>query len=339
MKIFLDSGAFSVWNNKKKINLQEYIDFCKKYQSEFDIIASLDVIPGFPNKKLTSEDVSNAAREGFTNYLEMKRQGILHEKLLHTFHQGDPDKYLERLTNKEESYIGISPANDRTTTQRKEWLDECMKVLLDSSRNPKVKFHGFAVTTLKLILNYPWYSVDSNSWRLRGEAYGMLDLPINPTLKKREDYYIQSIPISNGLKNFKKHTDMPALLDLEKISQKDCSLGKLPQYYVKKVEDLLLKYGYSFDELSDDYVKRSTWNALYLMESMNKLTKTTLFLASNSFKSVNFLCQKIESLGIDTKNYNILISYAYVRTSDGNKSAYLSKLFDLKQKFNENKQT
>jgi len=165
--LFLDSGAFSAWTQGTYINLDEYIKFCLEHLDVVTAIANLDVIPGKPYQQLTQEDIDNSARQGWQNYKKMLKAGIPKKKLVHIFHQGEDFKWLRRMV-KQIPYIGLSPANDKTTNQRIHWLDACMDYVVDKEGMPIVKFHGFAATSLRLMLRYPWYSVDSTSWVVTG---------------------------------------------------------------------------------------------------------------------------------------------------------------------------
>ena len=46
----------------------------------------------------------------------------------------------------------------------------------DKDGMPKIKIHGFGITSLPLLLRYPWYSVDSTSWVLTGR-FGAIFVP------------------------------------------------------------------------------------------------------------------------------------------------------------------
>jgi len=173
VSLFLDSGAFSAWARGITIDLEEYIVFCLKHIDYVDVIASLDVIPGEGMfGKIDSDDVKRSARQGWLNYHEMLKAGIPKEKLIHTFHQGEDFKWLKRMV-RSIPYIALSPANDKTTDQKRIWLDGCMKYVVDECGTPLVKFHGFGVTSVDLVIRYPWYSVDSTSWVKTGRFGGV----------------------------------------------------------------------------------------------------------------------------------------------------------------------
>jgi len=176
--LMIDSGAFSVWNNGNEIDLDIYIAFCKKHLDAIDTIVALDVIPGLPGNRLslTKGNISKACKQGWTNYMKMLDAGLPKDKVMPVFHQNDDWKWLQRFMDEGVPYFGISPANDCGSSIRQMWLDTCMKYICDSDGYPKAKFHGFAVTSIPLMLRYPWYSVDSASW-MKHAVFGVVILP------------------------------------------------------------------------------------------------------------------------------------------------------------------
>ncbi|RLF30300.1 MAG: hypothetical protein DRN14_00145 [Thermoplasmata archaeon] len=176
--LMMDSGAFSVWTKGSEVDLDAYIEFCKDHLDVIDVIVALDVIPGRPGDKasLTRENIETSCELGWKNYQRMLKAGLPVEKVLPVFHQNDDFKWLRRFIRRGVPYFGISPANDRTSYQRQLWLDQCMRIVCDDKGMPKAKFHGFAVTSVPLMLRYPWYSCDSASW-LRCAMYGGVMIP------------------------------------------------------------------------------------------------------------------------------------------------------------------
>ena len=81
----------------------------------------------------------------------MIRSGLPKEKIMPVFHQNDKFEWLERYLNYGVEYLGISPANDKSSSSRMMWLNECMKYICDKKGFPKVKIHGFAVTSFLLM--------------------------------------------------------------------------------------------------------------------------------------------------------------------------------------------
>lgn len=173
ISLILDSGAFSAWTKKVQIDIDEYIKFCKENLKYIDYIVNLDVIPGSPGQKnLPAIEIERSASKGYQNYFYMVKAGLPKKKIIHVFHQGEDFKWLKKMVSEME-YIGLSPANDRTTPEKIVWLDLCMRYVLDKEGMPLVKFHGFAVTSLTLMVRYPWYSVDSASWVMASRMGGI----------------------------------------------------------------------------------------------------------------------------------------------------------------------
>lgn len=251
-QLIIDSGAFSVWNKGGSIDIQDYISYCKENFDWCDYFVNLDVIPGKPFQKNKTSDIKEAAKAGWKNYRIMS-DSLPKEKIIHVFHQGEEFKWLEKMVDKI-PYIGLSPANDKNTKQRIEWLDRCMKYVTDSNGKPVVKFHGFAVTSSRIIAKYPWYSVDSATY-LRAGAYG--DIYIPKFKNKIPDYSQTQERISVSEKTvFKK---------IEKIYNKDHfqNLSPIRKLRVKKyIEDK----GYSIEKLSNDFLTRIKFNIEFYLD-------------------------------------------------------------------------
>jgi len=171
----LDSGAFSAWTKKTSIDIGQYADYILKHEKHLENIVNLDVIPSYPGKPPSAIEVRESAKKGFQNYKYLIKRGVPREKLIHVFHQGEPFSVLKKMAGEME-YIGLSPANDKTTAQKKVFLEECMKYVTNSNGEALVKFHGFAVTSIELMSSFPWYSVDSASAFLQA-AQGNLWVP------------------------------------------------------------------------------------------------------------------------------------------------------------------
>lgn len=175
-RLLLDSGAFSVWNRGATIDLDAYIQFCIDHPT-VSYFVNLDVIPGKPGdvKSLTKDAIEGAAQAGWDNYQKMLRRLPI-EKVVPVFHQNDGFHWLEKYLDFGTPYIGISPANDRSTSQRLVWMEQVKKWVVNSAGQSIVKMHGFAVTSFRLMKFWQWESVDSASW-LRVAANGSIYVP------------------------------------------------------------------------------------------------------------------------------------------------------------------
>ena len=147
ISLFLDSGAYSAWSKGIEIDIQEYISFIKEHEKYIDIYANLDVI--------------GDAEATLQNQKIMEKAGL---NPLPTFHQGEDFKYLEYYINNYD-FIALGGMVRVKTEPLREWLDQSYKEFICKSDGyPRVKTHAFGMTSLKLMLRYPWYSVDSTSW-------------------------------------------------------------------------------------------------------------------------------------------------------------------------------
>jgi hypothetical protein len=153
--LFLDSGAFSAWTQGVEINIQEYISFIKEHQDVIKVYANLDVI--------------GDGKATWRNQRIMEKAGLSPLPVFHLDEwQDSRDYYLKKCMEYPYFAIGgIARGGQRGT--RESLLHECFNIICDTpDRKPRHKVHGFGLTSLKLMLHYPWYSVDSTSWVVTG---------------------------------------------------------------------------------------------------------------------------------------------------------------------------
>jgi len=226
-RIILDSGAFSAWNAGAKIDIDKYADFILEWQDKIDYIVNLDVIPGYPGlKKIPQEEIERSAAQGLENYFYLLDKGVDKSKLIHVFHQNEDFKWLEKMLDLGMEYIGLSPANDRTTQEKMLWLDDCMRLVTNDKGEPIVKFHGFAVTSFRLMLRYPWYSVDSSTWATVA-GRGVVFIPRQRN--GRYDYSIDPFKVSlSQVRSKADHLDHQSAATQEYVWNYISSLGFKP---------------------------------------------------------------------------------------------------------------
>lgn len=153
-KIFLDSGAFSAFTQGIKIDIDEYISFAKEYNSNFDVVATLDSI---------GDD-----EKTYRNYQYMKKQL---ESVLPVFHFNGDVSYLKKYIE-QSKYIalgGLVPYAKQKNTL-KNWLDYCFNII---PRDKKI--HLFGITTQWVLERYPAYSCDSTGWLYAGKRGRVLE--------------------------------------------------------------------------------------------------------------------------------------------------------------------
>ncbi len=140
--IFVDCGAFSVFNKKKVVDHNSYIEFIQKIEP--GCFASLDVI-GDPEQ--TKE-----------NFLKEVSKGL---NPVPTFHQGESSKYLEFYLD-ECGYISLGGMVGVGTRKLIPFIDLCFSII--AKKNPKVKVHAFGVLSWAILSRFPFYSADGTSW-------------------------------------------------------------------------------------------------------------------------------------------------------------------------------
>jgi len=221
--LFLDSGAYSAWSKGVEINLDEYIGFIKQHEQSIEVYANLDVI--------SNEETGNekSARQTWQNQKAMEEAGL---DPLPVFHYGEPLKYLKRYI-KQYDYISLGGMVPVSNGQLISWLDKLFtKHLTDEQGMPLVKIHGFGLTSLQLMMRYPWYSVDSTSWVITGRT-GQIFVPNKKGGEWVYDENARKVPVSNrspGRKDDKNHiSNLPPRqkqITLDYIHEKGFKLGE-----------------------------------------------------------------------------------------------------------------
>lgn len=147
--IFLDSGAFSAMTQGAEIDIDAYIRFIKKYNDVIDYYAALDVI-GDPVKS-------------YENAMYMKKRGL---NPIPVYHLIDRKFYWFKKIANEFPYIGLGGMTG-TPIERKEriyLITKCFNYMVDAGLLKDVRVHGFGCTSVRAMVMFPWYSVDSSTW-------------------------------------------------------------------------------------------------------------------------------------------------------------------------------
>ena len=161
-ELFIDSGAFSAFTQNVQIDIQDYIRFIKEHKHLISLYANLDVI--------------GDAEATWQNQKIMEDAGL---DPLPCFHYGEPEKYLVRYLDKYD-YVALGGVATKVKQGDvvSRWLDMVFGTYVcDASGMTKHKIHGFGITSLRLLLRYPWYSVDSTSWVVNSRM-GALYVPV-----------------------------------------------------------------------------------------------------------------------------------------------------------------
>lgn len=167
--LFLDSGAFSAFTKNTTIDLEQYAAYVNECPFYYPV-ANLDVI-------------GDTGAQSFANM--EKLAGLIDKKrLMPVYHQQDEQHWLDKILDAGYDYIALGGlvGTGASWSTLEAWLDHTWDRLVDPvTREPKIKVHGFGLTTIKALLKYPWYSVDSSSWMM-SSIYGDCTFVVNNSL-------------------------------------------------------------------------------------------------------------------------------------------------------------
>lgn len=134
----LDSGAFSVFNAGKSIDVDEYIEACRSVEGDALEIFGLDVIGDHIGTRRNNERMWEAGIDAIP-----------------TFHIGEPWEALEAMMHRPKVALG---GVARGAKGRNDWLLQCV------ARAWPKRIHGFGLAGRNFINLLPFHSVDASSW-------------------------------------------------------------------------------------------------------------------------------------------------------------------------------
>ena len=199
----LDSGAFTFMNNfKGEINWKEYIDryadFIIKNDIKYFFELDIDSIVGYDKVK------------ELTKYLENK----VGRKCIPVWHKSRGLEEWKKLTE-EYDYVAIGGI---VTKEIKSQEYRYFKPMLEIAKKNNCKVHGLGFTNLKSLSKYPFYSVDSTSWK-SGNRFGTLYLfkenkliqikkPKDKRMVTNEKYSMVEAFVFNEWVKFQKYAEL-----------------------------------------------------------------------------------------------------------------------------------
>ena len=184
-QFFLDSGAHT-WHNEKvrgkkhkdidwdifdidkkagrefKQYINRYGRFCKRYESQMDYYVNVDVI--------FNPELSWKVLKYLENEFGLSPLPVIHA---HT-----DLVWIEKHIEAGYDYLGLGGLGQgMDVDDYTKWATKVFRLICPKpERLPIVKTHGFALTAFRLLLLFPWYSVDSTSW-LKCAGFGGLYVP------------------------------------------------------------------------------------------------------------------------------------------------------------------
>lgn len=209
---------FTQVDELKDETIEKYIDYCKKHSKEWDFYVNFDYIKHAPTVYKVQK--------------QLEKAGIRPVPVYH----GDTDlDYFERYCKEGYKLIGIgtSKVQGRMTWKGTRYY---YSQIFEMAEKYGVKLHGFAVTSLTHMFEWPWYSVDSATW-VKMAAYGKIA-------------YIDS---NKGIIG-QLHVSV-------KPTKFDPSYSKLPPAGKRFIQEQVEKNGFKIDGIRKNLWERSTYNA------------------------------------------------------------------------------
>lgn len=186
-KIFMDSGAFSHFQNAKKKGIvltdkdvyeytDKYLKFLNEWGDDLECFVGVDTVPDPNNVD------PEAIKKTWANYLYMyeRLKPSIRHKLIPVFHFGEDFEELKKWLEfrhpdgSKIEYLGLAISLEGVKKVRIAWGQECRRII-EASSNPNVKTHAFGVGVKSVMEHIDVTSTDATSW-LKRAAYGMISV-------------------------------------------------------------------------------------------------------------------------------------------------------------------
>lgn len=186
---FLDSGAFTQYGLVQKKLAKKYKSKSEREAHRWDYFDTkafyryMDAYAAFVKEhKIGIDFYANVDAIGnpALSYRNLKYLEEQHDlKPVPIIHNGTDLKWIERHIREGYDYIGFGVSmrvfsRESTLT----WLDKAFDLVCSGpGRLPRVKIHGFGITSIGFLFRYPFFSTDSTTWALRA-GYGSIIVPL-----------------------------------------------------------------------------------------------------------------------------------------------------------------
>lgn len=220
--LFLDSGAYSAHTKGVHISIDEYAQFINTYGHHYTVRANLD-------------DIGDDGPKSWDNLKALESNGC---DVFPVFHAQDKEEYLVKILDGDYEYMALGGLVGTSTKALQQWLDHVWsKFLIKDDGTPRIRVHGFGMTSYPLIHRYPWASVDSSS-AVQKSMYGMCAVILNGK------FY--SIGFSNE-SNMKREVN-------------GWHYDRLPDAVKKELDEYIRPFGITAQQLSEHYSYRHVIN-------------------------------------------------------------------------------
>lgn len=207
MHLFIDSGAFTYINNPEYADytveqwekqIHEYLIWAEKHKNQIFAIADLD-LQYLPN--VGCEKVYEWRKKYFEPF--MLRTGI---PVCFIYHEEGLDQW--EYMCKRYPYVGISLEVDGNVEE------SALKEKFYIAEKYNTLIQGMASTRTSLLMNYPFYTVDSTTWNV-GLKYGEISVWTGNKMTriKKTDFRDKAFPY---IQKYHQHFDLDLILEEDK---------------------------------------------------------------------------------------------------------------------------
>lgn len=190
--LFADSGAYSAATTGATIRVADYAAWLRDWDALWTVRAGLDVIGDHEATARNTEALRAAGAD-----------------VIPVFHVGEPWAVLETLcaTNRYVALGGMALHAVGASKQRPlmRWLVRCFRIAEEHG----TRFHGFGMTSARLVRDLPFYSVDSSSYTL-GIRWGLAYLWNEPALRMESVLFRNPDEVRPHADLFRRHGLDPA---------------------------------------------------------------------------------------------------------------------------------
>jgi hypothetical protein len=145
----LDSGAFTAHASGTPVNLNDYIDTCKRLRDSDPTLTEIFAL-----------DVIGDWHASLKNCELMWKAGV---EAIPCFHVGEPEHVLKTIAK---DYPKIALGGAVGYRKKDQWAAQCF------SRVWPKKIHGFGFGAPSSIMALPWHSVDATNWEIGPCKFG-----------------------------------------------------------------------------------------------------------------------------------------------------------------------
>lgn len=147
LRLIGDSGAYSAITTGNPIDRRAFAEWGARWRGSLCWLASLDVI--------------GDERGSRKNYDWLRSHGL---DVIPTLHYGVKPQAMDSYVKEGVDFIGlggmVGPSSSATSLLR--WTLSMMRYARD--HHPQVRFHGWGLTTVDVMVVLPWWSLDSSSY-------------------------------------------------------------------------------------------------------------------------------------------------------------------------------